>query len=73
MVTHAAAMSIRAHREELAGLPPSGCRWRWSDVVGTDEDRVSPKAAHAARGLIDKHSDRTYETTRRLEQYWDDH
>lgn len=62
-------MKIRAHRAELGKLPPSGRRWRWGDVVGTDDDRVAPVAAHAARSLLDKHGDGRYETTHRLEEY----
>jgi len=62
-------MGIRAHRAELGKLPPAGRRWRWGDVVGTDDERVAPKAAHAAHPLLDKHGDGRYETTQRLEEY----
>jgi hypothetical protein len=62
-------MAVRAHRSELAGLPPHGRRWRWEDVVGTDDELVDPATAYAVINLIDQHADGSYETSKRLEEY----
>ncbi|EMA69019.1 hypothetical protein C461_05292 [Halorubrum aidingense JCM 13560] len=65
-------MKLRFNHSSLGDLPPPGVTWRWGDVVGTEDGKVDPVEAHAARSLIEKRDDGRYETTSWLAEYLDD-
>ena len=62
-------MAVSTWIREVKKFPPSGVSWRWTDVVGHDDQKVKPRAAHAVRDLINRNDDGTYEIPPAFAEY----